>query len=197
MTHHVIVSSLSPGHLPSLESISQRFISPSLQDFSFGDREVSFDDLTFMGPIVPSIGDDVDDDDNWEADRTITGPEAEMNVDQPHQVEVDFFTGDQAVGDDFGGGDFGMVEDMGLGMDQDTVVGSPAPEEGHPSQDDTGIAEPFNSRRMPNEKELVMAMTEEDGSGMMDYFDQTFLKNWAGPEHWKLRKVVRKGWSEK
>lgn len=26
----------------------------------------------------------------------------------------------------------------------------------------------------------------------MDYFDQTFKKNWAGPEHWKLRKVVRR-----
>ena len=31
-----------------------------------------------------------------------------------------------------------------------------------------------------------------DEEGMMDYFDPTYLKNWAGPEHWKLRKVVRR-----
>ncbi|KAF8682082.1 hypothetical protein AX14_004414 [Amanita brunnescens Koide BX004] len=38
-----------------------------------------------------------------------------------------------------------------------------------------------------------MAMTDADGDGgAMDYFDQNFLKNWAGPEHWKLRKVVRR-----
>jgi len=38
-----------------------------------------------------------------------------------------------------------------------------------------------------------MAMTDADEErGAMDYFDQTFLKNWVGPEHWKLRKVIRK-----
>jgi hypothetical protein len=38
-----------------------------------------------------------------------------------------------------------------------------------------------------------MAMTDADGDGgMLDYFDQSLLKNWAGPEHWKLRKTVRR-----
>jgi condensin complex subunit 2 len=113
-----------------------------------------------------------------------------MDIVEPPQEEVDFFTGDQAVGDDFGGG-FGAADEMG--MDEPTEIGSPPPDEENRSHGDSGTTEPFNPRRVPNEKDLVMAMTEEDGSGMMDYFDQTFLKNWAGPEHWKLRKVVRKG----
>ena len=29
-------------------------------------------------------------------------------------------------------------------------------------------------------------------SRTLDYFDQNALKNWAGPEHWKLREVVRR-----
>ena len=35
-------------------------------------------------------------------------------------------------------------------------------------------------------------VADADGGVMMDYFDSNFLKNWAGPEHWKLRKVVRR-----
>jgi condensin complex subunit 2 len=38
-----------------------------------------------------------------------------------------------------------------------------------------------------------MAMTDADGEGgMLDYFGQSILKNWAGPEHWKLRKTIRR-----
>ena len=52
---------------------------------------------------------------------------------------------------------------------------------------------PFDPRKAPNERDLVMAMMDAEGGGMMmDYFDRGMLKNWAGPEHWKLRKVVRK-----
>lgn len=38
-----------------------------------------------------------------------------------------------------------------------------------------------------------MAMMDPDAEGgTMDYFDKNVLQNWAGPEHWKLRKVIRK-----
>ncbi|OBZ74209.1 hypothetical protein A0H81_05851 [Grifola frondosa] len=40
--------------------------------------------------------------------------------------------------------------------------------------------------------EVTTEGNNEGGGLMMDYFDQSFLKNWAGPEHWKLRKVVRR-----
>ncbi|KAK0533289.1 hypothetical protein OC842_003014 [Tilletia horrida] len=30
----------------------------------------------------------------------------------------------------------------------------------------------------------------EGGRNLFDYFDQRFMKNWAGPEHWKMRKVI-------
>ena len=56
-----------------------------------------------------------------------------------------------------------------------------------------GSYEPFDPSRMPSERDIIMAMTEAGANGSsLDYFDQTFLKNWAGPEHWKLRKVVRR-----
>lgn len=52
---------------------------------------------------------------------------------------------------------------------------------------------PFDPRRIRSESDRVIAMTEGDGQGgMIELFDQAFLKNWAGPEHWKLRRVVKR-----
>ena len=43
------------------------------------------------------------------------------------------------------------------------------------------------------ETDFMSAMTGGDGSDMFSYFDSTFGKNWAGPEHWKLRRPISKG----
>lgn len=156
---------------------------------------MSFDDLTFMEPNIPDMDETEDEDETWDGDRTVIAAPEAIAPELP-QEEIDFFTGDQAVGDEFGGGfdDMGgMDHGVDHGMDPGTEDGSPAPEGGRPSEHDSRTTDAFDPRRPPNEKDLVMAMADEDGSGMMDYFDQTFLKNWAGPEHWKLRKVVRKG----
>ena len=94
--------------------------------------------------------------------------------------------GDHAVGDDLDDDDLGpgFAED---GENADAQAGlNPAGTEG-------GRHVAFDPRRAPNERALVMAMTDADGEdGMLDYFDQSVLKNWAGPQHWKLRKTVRR-----
>ena len=105
------------------------------------------------------------------------------NADAADEPIEDFFGGDQAVGDEFATG----ADDYG----GDHVSNGSAERE-----QNGGLArplEPFDPRRVPNERDLVLAMTDADGGGgMMDYFDQNFLKNWAGPEHWKLRRVARR-----
>jgi condensin complex subunit 2 len=137
---------------------------------------------------------DSDDD----SDNEGFGDDAPMMADAPIDYGgdagdvQDFFTGDQAVTDDFGGG----MDDMGMGLDGDhDHDGGPAGEDSQYAQEGRhpvdGPSEPFDARRAPNERDLVLAMTE-GGGGMFDYFDQTFRKNWAGPEHWKLRKVIRR-----
>ncbi len=110
-----------------------------------------------------------------------------MDIDgiSPSAAGEDFFIGDQAVPDEFNG-DFGA--DFGGDGDNASVNGSDGAQgESRP----TGPFVPFDPRRVPNEREMVMAINE-DGEGMMNYFDQSYLKNWAGPEHWKLRKVTRR-----
>ena len=111
-----------------------------------------------------------------------------MDVDDGNGAPVeDFFVGEQAVGNDFGGDGMGQ-EDFGADRDSGSVEADREQQMGP-----QGRLGQFDPHRGPNERDLVMAMTDADGEGgMMDYFDQNFLKNWAGPEHWKLRKVVRR-----
>lgn len=113
------------------------------------------------------------------------------------------FDNDDGHDDDFGGGT--GVEDFFTG-DQapadDIPVGGPAGfapfgvEDGDDATGHIGIVggvEPFDPRRAPNERDLVMAMNVDDNQEeMLDYFDATFMKNWAGPEHWKLRRAIKK-----
>ena len=131
-----------------------------------------------------TVAQDDDDDEGNEpaAFNDDFNPAADMNKAEP--VE-DFFVGDQAVNDDYvhddppspsvGGSEGGMADEA-----RESGAGG-------------GAFVPFDPRRAPNERDLVMAMTDNGEGGMMyDYFDRSVLKNWAGPEHCKLRKVVRR-----
>lgn len=112
---------------------------------------------------------------------------------------LDGFGGDGAdfFGDD-GASDGG---DAGETFDFSGAEGGPsASGEGDADADPTsGTLAPFDPRQHPAERDLVMAMqgaqaeAGEDGAGaMFDYFDQRMLKNWAGPEHWKMRRIIAK-----
>lgn len=162
-----------------------------MADFSFSKDVSSFDDLTFLTTTIP---DDIDlgDDDNFPVDNPPV-PTGEEGTGQPEETQ-DFFSGDQAVYDDYE--PMGGFDDRGSPPDGDDA-GDHSMDQTYgagPSNEHSAGAVPFDPRRVPDENAVVMAMTEGDGQGgMFDYFDQTFLKNWAGPEHWKLRKVIRKG----
>ena len=113
---------------------------------------------------------------------------------EPAQVQ-DFFSSDQANQDGYtGDGDFGGDDDFG-GDGENGSVGADADNQvdGGMGGQGRGTFVPFDPARGPNERDLVMAMMDpEADGGTMDYFDKNVLKNWAGPEHWKLRKVIRK-----
>jgi hypothetical protein len=36
--------------------------------------------------------------------------------------------------------------------------------------------------------DYVMAMVDNE-NGLFSYFDFAFLRNWAGPEHWKIKRI--------
>ncbi|KAJ7089676.1 condensin complex subunit 2/barren [Mycena belliarum] len=171
----VDLTDLRREFLPDLNILELKEISHSLADFSFSKAAVALDDTTFFQENTQHF--DNDDDDG-------SGPmDYSMHADADAPVAEDFFVGDDAVGDDYGGAMMGGTD---YGENPSNGSGMASEQGGRP----IGVI-PFDPRHPPNE--LVMAMTDADGDGgMMDYFDKTLMKNWAGPEHWKLRKNIRR-----
>jgi condensin complex subunit 2 len=163
--------------LPDLTAIEDKEIAPSLAGFSFSKDGFSFDDSMFL-PNNSHRNLDLEDDEDDD------GGNGNMGDGDLPPIE-DFFTGADAVNDDFGdpfGGDDDNHSNAGSVIGEAHAGG----QEGRP-----GPFVSFDPRRMPNDRDLVLAMADGDG-GTLDYFDQNALKNWAGPEHWKLRKVIRR-----
>ncbi|KAF8629061.1 hypothetical protein AX15_003559 [Amanita polypyramis BW_CC] len=178
----VDLSYLRKEFLPDLSVLEGKAISHSLAGFSFSKDAFAFDDTTtfLKDDSGPGVIDDDDDDFGGDAFGT-------ENDGGPPPVE-DFFIGADAAADDYGGDMMG-ADDGGNGNDN----GFPAGEDDQRGDGRPAEFVPFDPRRVPTERDLIMAMTAADGEGgAMDYFDQNFLKNWAGPEHWKLRKVIRR-----
>ncbi|KAK1225665.1 hypothetical protein PQX77_011379 [Marasmius sp. AFHP31] len=161
--------------IPDLQALESKAICHSLDDFSFTANNAGADDSTFYQDNTHAGPDDDDADDDFGADFDMNGG--------PETAE-DFFTGNDAVNDDFGGNMMG-----GNDLDGD----SPPPNgEAGEGAEGTGPYAPFDPRQVPKRNDLVLAMGDENEGGMMDYFDKAFMKNWAGPEHWKMRKPIKR-----
>jgi len=163
MIRNKCLLSLPAKFIPSVEEILEKSISQSFSHFRFSqDADVNIPSFAAMNPAYQG-----DDDESFHEG-------GEPMDDFPHEDEpaaADFFTGDQAVTDGY---------DIGMAVDHV-----------EPDAAGSGAIDGFDPRRAPNEHDLVMALAEE-GDGMMDYFDSTVMKNWAGPEHWKLRRGPKK-----
>ena len=162
----------SEEYLPDITVLEDKAISHSLSEFSFSKDTFVFDDATFQDDT--RFDDDADENGGFE-----------LNLDAGDDAPEDFFVGADAVGDDYeggmGGGDYGGDNNSNGSIGPvDDVGGRPGPY----------VA--FDPRRAQNGRDLILALAETDGNSL-EYFDQTFLKNWAGPEHWKLtKKTIRR-----
>jgi len=152
-------------------------ISDTLADFKFSSDPNSMPDFTTLLGLK----------DNFD-DSATPAPEGLSMV----QEEEDFF----------GGEDYDTGVPMPGGFDNDGMSNPADDQDGFAGPSSTGYGGlgaagpgdhvPFDGRRQGGE--MVMALAGgEDGEGMFDYFDKGFSQNWAGAEHWKLRKVTRKG----
>jgi len=99
--------------------------------------------------------------------------------------------------DNDGGGMMGGHEGYGGASDSDNDGdGQDGPEgyvQGQGAQHGLGNVQRFDPRLNPDQREVVIGMGGEEGDKkVFSYFDSTLSKNLAGPEHWKMRKTVRK-----
>lgn len=157
--------------IPTAEKTAELTISETLAGFQFTSDGVDMPDLAALTGLS-SFNDEE--------------PDREASVPAGTGEEADFFGGEDF---DAGGpsGDFDGASDAGdfgedvFGAGPAGALGMAQPGDGHG---------PFDPRR-PGE--LVMAFVNgNEGDDMFDYFDRGFSKQWAGAEHWKLKKVSRK-----
>ncbi|GAA5982564.1 hypothetical protein JCM10908_006700 [Rhodotorula pacifica] len=178
-----------------LEPLATMSLCPSLSFFRFSDAQL---DLGLL-----NLGNDDDEDETMH----VAGRRDEPSIAHPFVGDDGNDMGgfdDQYMNQDFGGGgddddgpdgaevDFfadqfsGQAAAYGLAGAGPIASGSGSGGGGG-SGTGFGAVEPFDPRRMADERDLVMSM-EGDGHGMFEYFDAKLGKNWAGPEHWKMRR---------
>ncbi|KAG2218606.1 hypothetical protein INT45_013914 [Circinella minor] len=160
--------------LPPSEIIATLQICPTLHGYSF------FSDTDMNMPDLENTADPFEN-------------PVEMNQDQT----INFPTQDDYAGmdDDYDYGDDGPlldgINDIPFGDgnedDQDDDSTGRGRKNDNENQSDDENENPLQ------ETDFMSAMTGGDGSDMFSYFDSTFGKNWAGPEHWKLRRPISKG----
>ncbi|KAF5355261.1 hypothetical protein D9758_006042 [Tetrapyrgos nigripes] len=173
------LSQLRKEFFPELGILDGMAICHSLEDFSFS-KNNSQDDMTFYQDNT-QIDDDDDDGNDFDASH-------DMGMGVEDALVEDFFVGNDAVADDYGGG-----FDMMGGDDDNSSTGVPAGEAPAGQPGSGGPFVPFDPRRAPDQRDLVLAMTDENNGGTLDYFGEDFIrKNWAGPEHWKMRRPIRR-----
>ncbi|KAI0283714.1 condensin complex subunit 2/barren [Russula aff. rugulosa BPL654] len=158
----VDLTTLCSDFLPDLEVLERKAISHPLEGFSFS--ITLFRDDTPVHDLLTRI--------DWRFRRC-------GNSALPEEDFLPYM--DDFGGDDLGPGEYNI---------EDGEKGSADAQAGlHPTDTEGGQNVAFDPRAS-DEHALIMAMTGD--GGMLDYFDQSLLKNWAGPQHWKLRKAVRR-----
>ncbi|KAJ5747251.1 uncharacterized protein N7511_008947 [Penicillium nucicola] len=171
------LASLATQFFPDLDRLGEQDICPSLKNLDLGDPSGSLDLPLLKAP------------EEWRQDKL---NEDGVPVDDPSGIMLD---DDNAVGFDDDDGTlagFDLSEDAGFGdggevwareaalepmlklhrMDQDNADG-----EGEEGDEDSYAV---SMSHQPNNR---------DHENILSYFDNALQKNWAGPEHWKIRRI--------
>jgi condensin complex subunit 2 len=181
----VDIEALGAAFLPDLTRLNEQDICPSMKDFDLTNTNGSLD-LPFLKAMDHS-----------------TQNQLEAEVENSNKADKSGILLNEEIGlalddDDAELGGFEMLDDVGFGeggeawareaaLDQQmrvhTVPISVGDEEDGMDEELIG----FDGNR-PRKVELFNGATSEQ-ENMLTYFDKALHKNWAGPEHWKIRRI--------
>ncbi|KAF9318208.1 hypothetical protein BG003_011685 [Podila horticola] len=179
------IQRLRSKFLPSLNEIFQKDICPSLKDFQL--TGTSDMDFAFLKRFH---GDEDDEDGSEENDERGAHEDSVMRADSGMPITDDGF--DDFENDDDQGGFFTGQDD---GDDDAMAVDAPVKEE--IIEDAFGdLDEQIAAQRAGPQLDSNNLLENDDllGKGSTDiysYFDAALMRNWAGPEHWKLRRIPK------
>lgn len=187
------IGALASKFFPDLDRLDKQDICPSLKNFDLGDPSGSMDIPFLKAP------------EDWRTEREKTagvsgvGDKSGIFLDDDNPIGFDDDDGiigdfDAPVETGFGEGGEAWARDAAIepqmrvhdaGYDNDGVGGVDGEEgEGMAS----GTFDPASGQFVVS---LTHAKDREEGGheDILNYFDQALQKNWAGPEHWRIRKI--------
>lgn len=173
------IAPLASKFFPDLERIEAQDICPSLKNFDLGDPTGSLDIPLLKAP------------EEWRHDR---GNEEGHPSNEASGIMLD---DDNAVGfddDDASLAGFDLSDDAGFGGGGEAWAREAALEpmlkvhrvdlEGEESRD---------GEDLDHDDAYAISLNHQPGSrdheNILSYFDNALQKNWAGPEHWKIRRI--------
>lgn len=169
-------------YIPSTKRLQAMHISDTLLKFKFSSDASDMPDFSTLLGLKDTFDND--------AASTAYGGGAGGGDLSMVQEEQDFFGGeDFDTGAPMGGG---FDDYPGAGADDDGDNEGEGGAFSHMATAGPGEHMPLDGRKHGGD--LVFGLLDaDDSAGMFDYFDKGFGKNWAGAEHYKLRRVARKG----
>ncbi|KAJ8069805.1 hypothetical protein OCU04_000221 [Sclerotinia nivalis] len=182
------VEALGIKFFPNLDFLEEQDICPSLKNFDLGDPSGSMDIPFLKAP------------EDWRQEKDKTedngvGDRSGIFLDDDNPIgfddDDDGLLGNFDIPDDAGFGEGGEAWARDAAIEPRMRVHDVAYDnDGGDGEDGEGRAGSFD----PETGEYVISLdrgskTEGGHDDILSYFDEALQKNWAGPEHWRIRKI--------
>jgi condensin complex subunit 2 len=180
------ITGLTAKYFPNLALLDEQDVCPSMKTFDLGDVNGSMD-LPFLKAPEDWRQDEKDDEDE-------AGNRSGMFLDDNNAGGFD--------DDDDNMGGFDMAPEVGFGEGgeawaQEVVLAPNARvHDMERAEGDDEAAEGVDGEIGAEDPQYALSMSharEQEHENILSYFDQALKKNWAGPEHWRIRRVKDAG----
>ncbi|OCL04993.1 barren [Glonium stellatum] len=179
------ITTLASKYFPDLSRLEEQDICPSLKNFDLGDANGSLD-----LPFLKAPEDWRQENKDIEGDRSgvFLDDENAIGFDEDDDEEEGGLGGfNLPPGTGFGEGGEAWAKEAVLDpqMRVNTVAMGNVDEEGDEVMREVGVFETGSTH-------YGVSLTHgrgDDQENILNYFDQALQKNWAGPEHWRIRKI--------
>ena len=182
------IGALGTKFFPDLEILDGQDICPSLKNLDLGDPAGSLDIPFIKSPEdcregrINSVSGDLGDQTGIFIDGDVAG----------FDEEDDGVLGGFEIGAEAGFGEGGEAWAKSAAIEPQTHFGDIGFEEGGNGECDPGEAAGIGGFNPDNSQYAVSLHHKNPDGGhedILSYFDNALRKNWAGPEHWRIRRI--------
>ncbi|KAI1940976.1 hypothetical protein LOZ12_004960 [Ophidiomyces ophidiicola] len=180
-TVDIDLSSLASKYFPDLDILVEQDICPSLKNLDFGDENGTLDVPFLRAPEDWRQETQQPDQPLREASGIMLDDDIAIGFDDDDATVSGFDIGDHA-----GFGEGGEVWAREAALEPMLQVHHIETGDGHQNS----MADAFESTEVdPYKISLSHQSANHDHENILSYFDNALRKDWAGPEHWKIRRI--------